>query len=173
MISYGLLQMDQSRNTVLAQLFMSLAMVFLGSLDFLVPSCEVASLHGCHMKSKHCLSLLQPNILVLSLSSLVIMLASPQTVNHVYMCTNLLEALPWQFSASPAYPHFFSTISRYQTSVRHPAGSVNTPSDFASRNAPDCLNPDCQICTFMKREEEPTVLHISTQDVISGHAKLP
>ena len=116
MISYGLLQMVQSRNTVLAPLFMSLAMVVLGSLDFLVPSCVVASLHGCHVKSKHCLSQLQSNILVLSLFSLVIMLASWQTVNHVYKLMRSFAVA--SFQQAPHISTFLSTVSRYQASVR-------------------------------------------------------
>jgi hypothetical protein len=78
-----------------------------------------------------------------------------------------------EFSASPRVSTFLSTVSRYQASVRHLAGSANIPSDFASRNAPDCTDPVCQICTFVKREEESTVLRISTQDIMSGHARLP
>ena len=78
-----------------------------------------------------------------------------------------------EFSTSPRVSTFLSAVSRFQASVRHLAGSANTPSDFASRNAPDCLEPTCQICTFIKRDEESTVLRITTQDVMSGHARLP
>ena len=41
-----------------------------------------------------------------------------------------------QFSSSPRVTTFLSTVSRYQISLRHLAGSANLPSEFASRNAP-------------------------------------
>jgi hypothetical protein len=78
-----------------------------------------------------------------------------------------------EFSASPRLATFLSTVSRYQMSVRHLAGSANIPSDFASRNAPDCTDTMCQICLFVKREEESVVMRISAQDILSGNAKLP
>ncbi len=78
-----------------------------------------------------------------------------------------------EFSASPRISTFLSTVSRYQASVRHLAGSANIPSDFASRNAPDCTEPTCQICSFVMREEEATVLRVSTHDILSGKARLP
>ena len=78
-----------------------------------------------------------------------------------------------EFSASPRLATFLSTVSRYQASVRHLKGSANIPSDFASRNAPDCIDPTCQICSFVRREENATVLRISAKDILSGHAKLP
>ena len=78
-----------------------------------------------------------------------------------------------EFSASPRVSTFLSTVSRYQASVQHLAGSANVPSDFASRNAPTCTDPTCKICAFVKREEESTVLRISAEVVISGNTKLP
>ena len=78
-----------------------------------------------------------------------------------------------EFSASPRLSTFLSTVSRYQATVRHLAGSANAPSDFASRNAPDCTDTSCQICAFIRREEEAVVLQVSAQDIISGRTKLP
>ncbi|XP_070548521.1 uncharacterized protein [Ptychodera flava] len=78
-----------------------------------------------------------------------------------------------EFSASPRVTTFLSTVSRYQASVRHLAGSENIPSDFASRNAPDCDSPTCQICTFVARTEESVVRSLSVQDIVSGNVKLP
>ena len=57
--------------------------------------------------------------------------------------------------------------------MRHLSGSANLPSDFACRNAPDCDNPNCQICSFVAQLEDSTVNAISVQDVLSGSAKLP
>ena len=43
-----------------------------------------------------------------------------------------------EFSASPRVTSFLMTVSRYQVSLQHLAGKANLPSDFTSRNAPDC-----------------------------------
>lgn len=51
-----------------------------------------------------------------------------------------------KFSVSPRVTSFLTTVSRYQVSIKHLAGSANIPSDFASRNAPDCDQSNCQIC---------------------------
>ena len=78
-----------------------------------------------------------------------------------------------EFSASPRVATFLSVVSRYQASIRHLAGSANIPSDFASRNAPQCDEPTCQICTFVDRTEDSVVLRVSTEDIMSGATKLP
>ena len=44
---------------------------------------------------------------------------------------------------------FLTTVSRYQVSLRHLAGKANLQVDFASRTAPNCNEPYCQICTFV------------------------
>ena len=54
-----------------------------------------------------------------------------------------------------------------------PAGSANLPSDFASRNAPPCDDPRCQICSFVSQAEDSVVRPISVQDVLSGSVALP
>lgn len=78
-----------------------------------------------------------------------------------------------EFSSSPRVSTFLSTVSRYQASIRHLAGTANLPSDFASRNAPDCSTFDCQMCKFIAQTEDSVVRHVTTQDVISGKASLP
>ena len=89
-------------------------------------------------------------------------------------CVQAFEKLcRGEFSTSPRVSTFLSAVSRYHASVRHLAGSANVPSDFASRNAPDCFDTSCQVCAFVKREEDSVVMRISTQDVLSGHARLP
>ena len=62
-----------------------------------------------------------------------------------------------QFSASPRVATFLSTVSQYQASVRHVAGSAILPSDFASRNPPECRDPTCQVCNFVQRMEDSIV----------------
>ena len=78
-----------------------------------------------------------------------------------------------EFSASPRVTSFLSTASRYQVSIRHLAGSANLPSDFASRNAPQCTDTNCQICCFISKTEDAVVRQVSTTDIISGNAQLP
>ncbi|XP_041374771.1 uncharacterized protein LOC121387650 [Gigantopelta aegis] len=78
-----------------------------------------------------------------------------------------------EFSASPRVSTFLSTVSRFQASVRHLAGNANIPSDFASRNAPDCHNESCQICTFIQETENSVVRHILIDDILSGKTRIP
>lgn len=78
-----------------------------------------------------------------------------------------------EFSASPRVSTFLSTASRFQASIRHISGQAILPSDFASRNAPDCDDPTCQICTFINQQEDSVVRHITTKDILDGTSKLP
>lgn len=78
-----------------------------------------------------------------------------------------------EFSASPRVSTFLSTASRFQASIRHISGQAILPSDFASRNAPDCDDPTCQICTFINQQEDSVVRHITTKDILDGPSKLP
>ena len=105
MISYGLLQMDQSKSHSIGSILYVTRDGIPRLPGFLVPSCIVASIHGCHVKSKHCLALPQPNILVLSLSNLVIMLVSSPTVNHVFKLMRSSAAVSFQQAST--YPHSF------------------------------------------------------------------
>ena len=78
-----------------------------------------------------------------------------------------------EFSSSPRITSFLSIVSRYQVSVRHLAGSANVPSDFASRNAPACTEPNCQMCTFIAMSEESVVRASTVKDILSGDTRLP
>ncbi len=78
-----------------------------------------------------------------------------------------------EFSSSARVATFLSSISRYQVSVRHLSGAANLPSDFASRNAPECETSNCQICSFINQSEQCTVLQTSVNDVVTGTARLP
>lgn len=78
-----------------------------------------------------------------------------------------------EFSAIPRVSTFLSTASRFQVSIRHISGQAILPSDFTSRNAPDCDNPTCQICTFINQQEDSVVRHITTKDILDGTSKLP
>ena len=78
-----------------------------------------------------------------------------------------------EFSASPRVTSFLSIVSRYQVSIRHLAGRLNIPSDFASRNAPPCNEPNCQICSFISRTEDSVVRSVNIKDVMSDDFRLP
>ena len=55
------------------------------------------------------------------------------------------------FSHSSRVNTFLSTASRYSVQLQHLDGSVNVPSDFACRNAPECFNTSCQIMLLRQR----------------------
>ena len=89
-------------------------------------------------------------------------------------CVQALQKLcRGEFSASPRVTSFLTTVSRYQVSLQHLAGAANLPSDFASRNAPDCTEPNCQICSFVHESESSVVRGISAQDVLDNTKRLP
>ena len=78
-----------------------------------------------------------------------------------------------EFSASPRVTSFLTTVSRYQVSLEHLAGNANLPSDFASRNAPECHEPLCQICSFIHETENSVVRGISIQEILVNTMRLP
>ena len=80
-----------------------------------------------------------------------------------------------EFSVSPRVSTFLSVVSRYQMSIRHVKGSAILPSDFASRNAAECRDGGCQICSFVQQTEECVARNtsISVDDVLDGSSKLP
>ena len=89
-------------------------------------------------------------------------------------CVQALQKLcRGEFSASPRVSSFLTTVSRYQVSLQHLAGTANLPLDFASRNAPDCTEPNCQICSFVHKSESSVVRGISTQEVLDNTKHLP
>ena len=81
-------------------------------------------------------------------------------------CVQAVEKLcRGEFSASPRVTSFLSIVSRYGVRVQHLAGSANIPSDFSSRNAAECTEPRCQICTFITLTEDSVVRGTSVQDI--------
>ena len=77
-----------------------------------------------------------------------------------------------QFSASPCVATFLSTVSQYQASIHHVAGSSILPSEFTSHNPPKCLHPTCQVCNFVQCMEDSVIRHTSIQEILSGSMKL-
>ena len=89
-------------------------------------------------------------------------------------CVQAFEKLRrGEFSSSPRVATFLSIASRYRTSIQHLAGTANIPSDFASRNSPDCNEPQCQICQFIRQTEDSVVRSLCVQDVLEGKVNLP
>jgi len=81
-----------------------------------------------------------------------------------------------EFSASPrvtSLKNILSNVSRYQVVVQHLAGSANVPSDFASRNAPDCTEVRCQICSFIRAKADSVVCSVSVDDIVKDTTSLP
>ena len=70
-----------------------------------------------------------------------------------------------EFFASPRVTSFLSVVSRYQIDIQHLAGSANIPSDFSSRNAAECCNPQCQVCSFISTTEDSFIRSTSSQDI--------
>lgn len=56
--------------------------------------------------------------------------------------------------------------------IRHVAGAAILPSDFASRNAPECDSPTCQVCAIVQSNSDSVVCNITAEDVVRGTAKL-
>ena len=99
---------------------------------------------------------------------------SPWLLTDSKPCVQAVEKLSrGEFSASPRLTSFLSTVSRYQVNLRHLAGSDNIPTDLASRNAPECTEPKCQICSFIALTEDSVVRTISVDDVITNMKHLP
>ena len=89
-------------------------------------------------------------------------------------CVQAFEKLcRGEFCASPHVSTFLSTVSCYQASVRHVSGSAILPSDFSSRNAPDCEDLACQVCSFVKRSEDSVIRRSSMQDILNRNVHLP
>ncbi|XP_068703830.1 uncharacterized protein [Montipora foliosa] len=78
-----------------------------------------------------------------------------------------------EFSASPCVTLFLTTVSRYQVHLQHLAGRANLPSDFTCRNAPDCSEPNCQICNFVHEMEDSVVRNVSIHDILNNKSNLP
>ena len=89
-------------------------------------------------------------------------------------CVQAVEKLcRGEFLASPRVTSFLSIVSRYLINMRHLNGSVNIPSDFESRNASECTEPRCQICSFITQLEDSVVRSVHVQDIIDNQTRLP
>ena len=64
-------------------------------------------------------------------------------------------------------------MSRSQVILQHLAENANLCSDFASRNAPDCTEPQCQVCCFLHETENSVVRGPSVRDILASSKPLP
>ena len=88
-------------------------------------------------------------------------------------CVQAIDKLcAGEFSASPRVTSFLTTVSRYQVHLQHQAGKANLPSDFTSRNAPDCSESNCQICNFIHEMEDSVVRNVSIHDILNSKCNL-
>ena len=78
-----------------------------------------------------------------------------------------------EFSTSPRVSTFLAIASRYQVLIQHLAGKANVPSDFASRNALPCTDPNHCLCSFITDISESVTRNIAVSDVLNGSIKLP
>ena len=78
-----------------------------------------------------------------------------------------------EFSNSSRVTTFLSTVSRYQVILRHIAGVANLPSDYTSRNPPNCPENNCQLCKFIQETEDSVIRSLSVRDIIDGSGRMP
>ena len=83
------------------------------------------------------------------------------------------KLLRGQFSSNVRLSTFLSAACRHHIVIRHIAGAVNLPSDFASRNPVVCTDSKCQVCIFAKSLDESVVRAVSVKDVLEGRGSLP
>ena len=83
------------------------------------------------------------------------------------------KLLRGQFSSNARLSTFLSAACRHHIVIRHIAGAVNLPSDFASRHPVICNETNCQMCLFAKTLDESVVRGLSVRDITEGRGQLP
>ena len=78
-----------------------------------------------------------------------------------------------QFSTSARVASFFSVLSQFNIELQHLRGDINLPSDFISRNPPECDSQSCQICRFVDEMSDIAVRKISVDDILAGRCPVP
>ena len=89
------------------------------------------------------------------------------------MRDGLWQTMSWWVFCQPIGYTFLSTVSRYQVTVRHVAGAAILPSDHSSRNAPEGIEPNCQICSFVTQSIDSVVRNTFVSNILDGYEKLP
>ena len=84
------------------------------------------------------------------------------------------KLLKGNFSYSMRITTFLSAASRFNVRIQHLSGSSNLPADFACRNAPDCLQPNCQVCQFINELQSVSVVNkVNVEDIFKGSSEMP
>ena len=79
-----------------------------------------------------------------------------------------------EFPTSARLTTFLSAVSRHNAQIQHIPGSVNLPSDYASRHPLVCNHPEsCQTCKFVNEATNIAVQEISISDLVEGKVRLP
>ena len=78
-----------------------------------------------------------------------------------------------EFSTSARVATFMSTLSEYPVDVQHISGVDNLPSDFYSRNPPQCESQSCKICKFIANSDQIVVQLVTADQVLSGVQAVP
>ena len=83
------------------------------------------------------------------------------------------KMLRGEFSTSARVATFLSTLAQYNLELQHLKGTANLPSDFQSRNPPECDSHSCQICKFVSEVSDTVVRRLTVADILSGRAQVP
>ena len=78
-----------------------------------------------------------------------------------------------EFSTSTRVATFLSTLAEFDVEVQHISGVQNLPSDFQSRNPPECNSPSCQICSFVEEAQDTVIRLITVDEILSGKVSVP
>ncbi len=83
------------------------------------------------------------------------------------------KMLRGEFSTSARVATFLSTLAQFHVELHHLKGSSNLPSDFQSRNPPECTSTCCQICKFVSEIGDSVVRRLTVEDILAGRAQVP
>ena len=108
---------------------------------------------------------------------------SPEIVNSEKQTLILTDSLPCvqsynklckgQFSTSSRVVTFISVLCRYNIHVMHIKGSTNIYADYASRNAAECSDKQCQVCSYIESTTNSVVRSCSVQEVLESTTPVP
>ena len=78
-----------------------------------------------------------------------------------------------EFSSSARVSTFLSVLCRFNIQLCHLKGSENTYADFASRNAEECGDKRCQVCTFINNSMESVIRSCTVKEVLDSTVPVP
>ncbi len=83
------------------------------------------------------------------------------------------KLLRGEFSSSARVATFLSTLAEFNVQLQHLKGTLNMPSDFQSRNPPQCTSSSCQVCKFISEVSDSVVRKVTVSEILAGHAQVP